>query len=141
MLYCSGVGAAKINVHKSKKGYWQVDDFILKLLQLHHNLTAFTISGTEFSILDLIILFFKVLQLHHNLTAFTVNGTEYVLDNICLKPNGSDICKVESLLQYYQLSKKKLEKCITNLNEDCNDPSKLGMRMADWHDQIIQCSR
>ena len=82
-------------------------------------------------------------MLHHNLTAFTFNGTEYSLDDVCLKPNGTGnrTCKVESVLQYFQLSKKNLDKCLTNMQEDCNDPSAIGTKMEDWHDQIIRCTR
>ncbi|XP_066919246.1 NPC intracellular cholesterol transporter 1-like [Clytia hemisphaerica] len=82
----------------------------------------------------------KVLQLHKNISELVINqnGTEIQLDDICLKINGT--CKIESVLQYFQMSQDNLDKCVTNIDEKCG-PDSFGSRAEDWHDQILGCTR
>lgn len=72
-----------------------------------------------------------------NLTA-ELDGKKVALTDICyqpLYPDNSD-CAVMSPLQYWQLSKENLNKCVTNMKRPCGT---FGTRAEDWHDQFTGC--
>lgn len=70
-------------------------------------------------------------------------GETVRLNDICFQPLAPDNteCTVFSALQYYQLNTTTLDKCVTNLNEDCDDPDAIGAPAEDWHDQFLDCTR
>lgn len=77
-----------------------------------------------------------------NLTG-THNGEEVRLNDICFQPLAPDNkeCTVFSALQYFQLNDTNLNKCVTNMEENCDDPDAIGTPAEDWHDQFLGCTR
>ena len=77
-----------------------------------------------------------------NLNA-THEGKTVTLNDICFQPLAPDNkeCTVFSVLQYFQLNDTILNKCVTNMDEDCNDPERIGVKAEDWHDQFLGCTR
>ena len=69
-------------------------------------------------------------------------GENVTIRDICLQPlsPGNEACAIFSPLQYWQNKKENLDKCLTDMGDDCNDPQAWGSRAQDWHDQIIACT-
>ena len=72
----------------------------------------------------------------------TYNGERVHLSDICFQPLAPDNkeCTVLSVIQYYQLNKTLLNRCITNTYENCRD-NRHTFVGGDWHDQFIGCTR
>ena len=58
-----------------------------------------------------------------NMTVETEDGEAVRLQDICFQPK-TNVCAIESLFQYFQDNKTRLNKCFTILGNDCdNKPS------------------
>ena len=86
--------------------------------------------------------FLQILDLQLDLMNLTaeLNDEKVALTDICYQPLYPDNldCAVMSPLQYWQLSKENLNKCITNMRRPCGT---FGIRAEDWHDQFTGCIR
>lgn len=74
-----------------------------------------------------------------NLTA-EHEGEEVALDDICFQPLYPDNkdCAVMSVLQYWQLNKTNIEKCMSSMEgKNCTEYP----RAEDWHDQFTGCTK
>jgi len=88
----------------------------------------------------------KILKLH-DLIHFSVIGTwknkAVSFKDVCMISSSTNNteCKIESPLQYFQMKQENLDKCVTNMNENCDDPTTIGTNAEDWHDQLMGCIR
>lgn len=88
--------------------------------------------------------FERALELQLALMNLTVEheGKNISIRDICLQPLApdNDACAIFSPLQYWQLNEARLQKCVTSMDEDCNDPLAIGNPAHDWHDQVLECT-
>ena len=62
------------------------------------------------------------------------------LQDICFQPK-TNVCAVESLFQYFQNNKTRLNKCISLLGYDCDDKPSYDLRAYGYHDHVLFYTR
>ena len=72
-------------------------------------------------------------------------GSGYIsLEDICFQPSApqSKECNIQSVFQYFQNNKTKLNKCLTTMGKICTKETlKFDFKAADFHDHILFCTR
>ena len=70
-------------------------------------------------------------------------GKNITIKDICMQPMApdNDACVIFSPLQYWQFNTTNLNKCFTDMGDDCYIPDPFGDPAEDWHDQFLYCTR
>ena len=72
-------------------------------------------------------------------------GPGYItLEDICSQPSApqSKECHIQSVFQYFQNNKTKLNKCLTSMGKICTKETlRFDFKAADFHDHILFCTR
>ncbi len=70
-------------------------------------------------------------------------GSNITLEDICFQPLAPQTkkCTIQSIFQYFQNNQTKLNKCLTSMGYDCDDPDVIDFRKADFHDHVLFCTR
>ena len=66
------------------------------------------------------------------------------LQDICVQPLAPrrKECATQSVFQYFQNNKTKLNKCLTSMKKICNDETlKFDFKAYDFHDHLLYCTR
>ena len=75
-----------------------------------------------------------------NMTVETEDGETVRLQDICFQPK-TNVCAVESLFQYFQNNKTRLNKCISVMGYDCDDEPSYDFNAYDYHDHVLDWTR
>ncbi|KAL9963259.1 hypothetical protein ACROYT_G032442 [Oculina patagonica] len=87
----------------------------------------------------------QALELQNHITNMKVpfEGSNITLEDICFQPLAPQTkkCTIQSIFQYFQNNQTKLNKCLTSMGYDCDNPNVTDFRKADFHDHVLFCTR
>ena len=99
--------------------------------------------GSNYKVYTYIMFILQALDLQNyiaNMTVETEDGETVRLQDICFQPK-TNVCAVESLFQYFQNNKTRLNKCISVMGYDCDDEPSYDFNAYDYHDHVLDCTR
>ncbi|XP_078383034.1 NPC intracellular cholesterol transporter 1-like [Oculina patagonica] len=86
----------------------------------------------------------QALDLQNDITNMKVpfEGSNITLEDICFQPLAPQTkkCAIQSIFQYFQNNKTRLNKCLTSMGFNCSDPDVIDFRAADFHDHLLFCT-
>lgn len=62
-------------------------------------------------------------------------------DHLPFAPPVTEQCAIQSVFQYFQNNKTRLNKCLTSMGWNCNDGKEFDYKFADFHDHLLFCMR
>lgn len=62
-------------------------------------------------------------------------------DHLPFAPPVTEQCEIQSVFQYFQNNKTRLNKCLTSMGWNCSDGKEFDFRFADFHDHLLFCMR
>ncbi|KAL9961426.1 hypothetical protein ACROYT_G030363 [Oculina patagonica] len=90
------------------------------------------------------IKYMEALDLQNDITNMKVpfEGSNITLEDICFQPLAPQTkkCAIQSIFQYFQNNKTRLNKCLTSMGFNCSDPDVIDFRAADFHDHLLFCT-